>query len=150
MQCCVGLCHVTAESSHNHTCITSLLSLPPLPHTPEAITEHHARLPGVSELALFRLLKCCCSGLCEQQLYGVSFLFYSQVMFYFPLNFPALEVPIGLKPAEVSRGNQNPVCFSLVNTYAAPRRCLPTPRGRFVFPNRRRRGWPISSPTSPA
>ena len=66
--------------------------------------------------------------------------------FLLPLRFPALEVPIGSKPEEVSRGNQNPVCFSLVNTSAAPQRCLPTPCGRFIFQNRRRRGWLISPP----
>lgn len=30
-------------------------------------------------------------------------------------------------------GNQNPVCFSLVNTSAVSLRCLPYPCGRFVF-----------------
>ena len=123
------------------------LSLEPL--TPGAIPAHHARLPGISELALFQLLKCYCLGLCEQQLSGVSFLFYSQVLFYFPLRFPALDVPMSLKPEEVSRGNQNPVCFSLVNTCAAPCRCLPTPRGRFVFRNRRLGGWSIRPPHIP-
>lgn len=121
----------------------------PSPSTPGAITAHRARLPGISELALFQLLKCYCLGLCEQQLSGVSFLFYSQVLFYFPLRFPALEVPISLKPEEVSRGNQNPVCFSLANTCTAPCRCLPTPCGRFVFRNRRLRGWPIRPPHIP-
>ena len=31
LQCCVGFCHTTTQISHNHTCIPSILRLPPLP-----------------------------------------------------------------------------------------------------------------------
>ena len=43
LQCCDGFCHTTMQINHNYTHVTSLLSLPPLPHpTP---LDHH-RAPG--------------------------------------------------------------------------------------------------------
>ena len=70
--------------------------------------------------------------------------------FSFPFEVPVVEVPVCLKSEEVSRVNQNQVCFSLVNTYTAPRKCLPTLCGRFIFSNCQHGDWSVSPHTSTA
>ena len=50
LQCCVDFCSTTKQIGHNYTFITSLLSLPPLPHpTPPG----HHRAPDRAPWATF-------------------------------------------------------------------------------------------------
>ena len=53
LQCCVGFCHTTTQTSHNYTYITSILSLRPFPHL--TILGHH-RAPGWAPCVIQHLL----------------------------------------------------------------------------------------------
>ena len=44
LQSCIGFCHTTIQTSNNHTCITSLSNLPPLP-PPHPIPQGHHIVP---------------------------------------------------------------------------------------------------------